>query len=179
MPRKFSWLTFFIFLFSTSSICLLFIPYQETKHLDQGYPIEEHNYSQISFNAYHMIELPWRSFNQEIYFNVSVYNATISLQILVDPSDFVNFFMREPYGSHWEVNNITIFENTIQITPSIQGLILIVVTGNKSLGNSTSILLYSGITVYYLRYASSYGLVFLGVAVILISSYGYRRYRWR
>jgi len=61
----------------------------------------------------------------------------------------------------------------------IWNFILIVVTGNKSVGNSTSILLYSGITVYYLRYASSYGLVFLGVAVILISSYGYRRYRWR
>lgn len=51
-------------------------------------------------------------------------------------------------------------------------------SGDEFIGNSTSILSYSGITVKYWRYASNYGFVFLGTAVVLISSYVYRRYRW-
>ncbi|KKN41384.1 hypothetical protein LCGC14_0723800 [marine sediment metagenome] len=171
MPRKFSWLTFFIILFSTSSICLLFIPYQETKHLDQGYPIESQNSNNV-----HLVQFPWRSFNQKIYVNISVFNGTISLQI-IERSEFVSFFAGEPYSPYWKVDNITVFEETIQITPPFQGYILVYV--EKTAGDSVTFLLYSEITVYYLRYASSYGFVFLGVAVILISSYWYRRYKWR
>lgn len=103
----------------------------------------------------------------------------ITFQILVDHFNIASFFRGEPYGSYWEVNNITVFENTIQITPSIQGNIFVIVSGDEIAGDETSILLYSEITVKYLRYASSYGFVFLGIAVILISSYGYRRYKWR
>ena len=51
--------------------------------------------------------------------------------------------------------------------------------GEEVVGDEEDFLLYSKITVYYLRYASNYGFLFLGVAVILISSYGYRRYKWR
>jgi len=178
MSRKFPWFIFFIIFFSTSSICLLFIPYQETRHLDQGYPIEEHIFSEISFTTINMVEFPWRSFNQEIYLNISVFNATSSLQI-IDQFEINSFFTGEPYVPYWEVDNITVYENTIQITPSFQGYIFILVSGDEIAGDEVSILLYSEITVHYLRYASSYGFVFLGVAVILISSYGYRRYKWR
>ena len=179
MPRKFPWFIFFIILFTTSGICLSFIPYQEIRHIDQGYPIEGHKYSQISFTKFYMVDFPWRTLNQEIYLNISIFNATSSLQILVDHFNIASFSRGEPYGSYWKVNNITVFENTIQITPSKQGNILIIVSGDEITGDETSILLYSEITVKYLRYASSYGFVFLGIAVILISSYGYRRYKWR
>ena len=169
MPRKFPWLIFFILLFSTSSICLLFIPYLETKCLNQGYPNE-------SQNSWHFVEFPSRSFNQKIYLNISVFNGTISLQIIAY-SEFKSFFAGEPYDTYWEVDNITVFEETVQLIPSFQGPILVYV--DKITGDSLTFLVYSEITVYYLRYASSYGFVFLGVAVILISSYGYRRYKWR
>ncbi len=178
MPRKFPWLIFLILLFSTSSICILFIPYQETRHLDQGYPIEEHNYSNIGFSQWDKIEFPWRTFNQDIYFNISVFNATISIQIIYI-FDMGSYILEKPYDPYWEVNNITVFENTIQITPSYQGYIYIIVSGDEITGDEASILLYSEITVTYLRYASNYGFVFLGIAVILISSYGYRRYKWK
>ncbi len=171
MPRKFPWLIFFIILFSTSSICLLFIPYPETKYLNQGYPKESQN-----SNTAHLVEFPWRSFNQKIYLNISVFNGTISLQI-IDQSEFISFFAGEPYDPYWEVNDITVFEETIQLTPSFQGYILVYV--DKIAGDPGTLLLYSEITMYHLRYASSYGFVFLGVAVILIYSYGYRKYKWR
>ncbi len=164
MPRKFPWFLFFIILFSTSSICLLFIPYQETRNLDQG----------ISMDYY--IDFPWRSFNQEIYFNISIFNGTSSIQI-IDGYALRPFFTGEPYDTYWEVENITAFESTIQITPSFQGYLFIFVLVDAFAGEEAS--LYGEITVYYWRYASSYGLVFLGVAVILISYYGYRRYKWR
>ena len=85
----------------------------------------------------------------------------------------------EPYDPYWEVNNITMFENTIQINPSYQGLIFIIVSGDEITGDEGSILLYSEITLSYFRYTSSYGFFSLGIAVILISSYGYRRYKWK
>ncbi len=163
MPRKIPWLLFFIALFCTSSICLLFIPYQEARHLNQG-------------SNMHFVVFPWRSFNQEIYFNISVFNGTSSLQIL-DQFEFASFFRGEPYSYYWEVENITVFESTIQITPSFQGYLFILVLVDEFAGEEVSVL--SEITVYYWRYASNYGFVFLGVAVILIFSYGYRRYKWR
>ncbi len=69
------------------------------------------------------------------------------------------------------------FRDTIQITPSFQGSLFILIFVDDFAGEEAS--LYGDITVYYWRYASSYGNVFLGVAVILISYYGYRRYKWR
>ena len=168
MHRKFPWLVFFIILFSTSSICLLFIPYQETRHLDQ----RSENAGTLQY-----VVFPWRSFNQEISFNISVNNGTSSLTILLDSSDILSFMRGEPYGYYWKVENITLFESTIQITPSFQGYLFISVLVDDFAGEEAS--LYYEITVYYWRYASSYGFVFLGVAVILISYYGYRRYKWR
>jgi hypothetical protein len=156
----------------------LSIPYQETRNLDPGYPIREHNYGNIGFTTWEHIEFPWRTINQEIYFNISVFNATISLQIIYF-FDLGAFMLGEPYDPYWKVNNITVFENTIQITPSYQGLIYIIVAGDEITGDEGSILLYSEITVTYFRYASNYGFVFLGIAVILISSYSYRRYKWK
>ncbi len=87
------------------------------------------------------------------------------------------FFTGEPYDTYWEVENTTAFESTIQITPSFQGYLFIFVLVDEFTGEEASF--YGEITVYYWRYASSYGFVFLGVAFILISYYGYRRYKWR
>jgi len=178
MPRKFPWLIFFIILFTTSSICLLFIPYQETRHLDQGYPIEEHKYRNIGFTKFDDIVFPWRSFNQEIHFNITAFNATVSLQIIYI-FDMGSFILGKPYDPYWEVNNISIFESSVQINPSYQGFLYIIISGEEIANNEALILLYSEITVTYLRYASNYGFVFLSIAIILISSYGYRRYRWK
>ena len=122
MPRKFPWLIFFIISFSTSSLGLLFIPYQEIRHLDPGYPIEEHNFS-LNSNTINMVVFPWRSFNQEIYLNISVFNATSSIQI-IDQFEFASYYRGESYDTYWGVNNLTVYENTIQITPSSQGYIL-------------------------------------------------------
>ena len=98
------------------------------------------------------------------------------MNICVNPLIFDNE-LREPYGYYWEVENIPLFESTIQITPSFQGYLFISVSVDDYAGEEAS--LYCEITVYYWRYASSYGFVFLGVAVSLISYYGYRRYKWR
>ncbi len=178
MPRKFSWFIFFIILSSISSVCLLFIPYPETKTLDPGYPYIGHGLS--SHNSYYIdrFEFPWRSHTQEIFLNISVEQGTISLQIL-KRKDFNCYLKGEPYIPYWEVENITEFTTTIQISPPFQGNIFILFYAEEfPVAEEDYILYYSEIIVSYIRYASSYGLVFLGVAIILISSYGYRRYKF-
>ncbi len=177
MPRKFPWLTLFILLFSTSSICLLFIPYPETKQLDPGYPFIGQHLSQNSY-TYDRVEFPWRSFNQKIYLNISVFYGTISLQV-VDRFELTSFLRGEPYDPYWEIENITLFETTIQITPPFQGDGFILFKVEEVVGDEEDLLLYSKITVYYLRYASNYGFFFLGLAVILISYYGYIKYKMK
>ncbi len=172
MPRKFSWFIFFIIVSSTASAGLLFIPYPETKILDSGYP-DGHSLSQ--FNSYYAerVEFPWRSHTQEIDLNISVKRGTISLQIL-DSKEFNLYLNGDPYVPYWEVENITRFTTTVQITPPFQSNIVLLFYAEEE-----TILYYSELKVRYIRYASSYGLFFFAVAIILISYYGYRRYKWR
>ncbi len=178
MPRKFSWLIFFIILSSTVSLCLLFVPYPETKTLDRGYPV---GHGLSSHNSYYIdwFEFPWRSHSQEIFLNISVERGTISLQI-IDSKGFKSFLNEEPYIPYWEVENITEYIATIQIIPPFQGNTFILFHAEEyPVGEEDDILYFSEIIISYIRYASSYGLFFLGVTVVLISSYGYRRYKWR
>ena len=167
MPRKFPWLLFFIVLFSTSSICLLFIPYHETKVLNNPTHFLGGG---IIWRDRIGVEFPWRSYNKEIFLNVSLTQGTINLQI------FDNRYNNEE-GLYWEILNTTGFTTTIQISPPIKGYLYIY----YDLQNVSDIFndIYSEVKVSYLRYASSYGFFFLGVTVILISYYGYRRYKWR
>ncbi len=186
MTRKFPWLIFYIIVCSTASICLLFIPYPITKVLDDG------NYSHTisKYKGYHNIyvEFPWRSYNQEFflnislpYGNISLPHGKISLQIF-DINDLSSFFNEDlwgPYVRYLEVINTTGFTMNLQISPRFQGKMVIRFYADS--GDDVAeedIIFYSEIKVSYLRYASSYGFVFLGIAVILISYYGYSRYRW-
>ena len=179
MHRKFSWFIFFIILSSTASAGLLFIPYPESKILDSGYTTG-HGLSQ--FNSYYTepIEFPWRSHNQEIDLNISVKRGTISLQIL-ESKEFKLYLNGEPYIPYWEVENITRFTTTIRVSPPFQSNIVLLFYPEEFpvAEEEDNILYYSELKVRYIRYASSYGLFFLGVAVILISYYGYIRYKWR
>jgi len=178
MPRKFSWFIFFIILSSTASAGLLFIPYPETKALDSGYTVG-HGLSQ--FHSYYtlLVEFPWRSYTQEIFLNISVEQGTISLQ-LIDNKEFNRYLNGEPYIPYWGVENITEFTVIIHISPPFQSNIVILFYAEEyPVAEEDTILYYSELKVSYIRYASSYGLFFFGVAVILISYYGYRRYKWR
>ncbi|KKN10287.1 hypothetical protein LCGC14_1038030 [marine sediment metagenome] len=178
MPRKFSWFIFFIILSSTASAGLLFIPYPETKVLDSGY-IVGHGLTKSTSYYTQYVEFPWRSHSQEIFLNISVERGTISLQ-LIDSKEFNLYLNGEPYISYWEVENITEFTITIQISPPIQSNIVVLFYAEEyPVTGEDTILYYSELKVSYIRYASSYGLFFFVVAVILISSYGYRRYKWR
>ena len=183
MPRKFSWFIFFIILSSTASAGLLFIPYPETKVLDSGHTVG-HGLSQSHSYYTQPVEFPWRSHTQEIFLNISVERGTISLQ-LIDSKEFNRYLKEEPYISYWEVENITEFTITIQISPPFQSNIVVLFYAevfyaeDYPFPEQDTILYYSELKVSYIRYASSYGLFFLAVAIILISSYGYRRYKWR
>ncbi len=180
MPRKFSWFIFFIIVSSTASAGLLFIPHPETKVLDSGYPTGMgHGLSQSNSYYREIIETPWRSHTQEIDLNIYVERGTISIQIL-DNIAFKFYLNGDPYAYYWEVENITTFTTSIQITPPFQSnIVLLFYAEEYPLVEEDGILYWSELKVSYIRYASSYGLFFLGVAVILISYYGYRRYKWR
>ena len=80
--------------------------------------------------------------------------------------------------NYW--NKIIKFTTTVQITPPFQSNIVLVFYAEEyPVSEEDTISYYSELEVRYIRYASSYGLFFFAVAIILISYYGYRRYKWR
>ena len=189
MPRKFPWLIFYIIVFSTASVCLLFIPYPITKVLDDGN--SSHTLSRSGYKSVHgqYVEFPWRSYNQEFFLNISLPHGNISLPHgkislqIMDRNDLNSFkygWPYDPYVPYLEVINTTGFTMNLQISPRFQGKMVIwFYLDDPHDIDEEDIIFYSEIKVRYLRYASSYGLFFLGVAVILISYYGYRKYKWR
>ncbi|MFW9881370.1 MAG: hypothetical protein ACFFG0_50545 [Candidatus Thorarchaeota archaeon] len=189
MPSKFPWFIFYIIIFSTASASLLFIPYPITKVLDKGH--DSHRLSKSrEYKGYYdqYVEFPWRSYNQEIflnislpYGNISLPHGKISLQIMDrnDLNSFLYGWPYEPYVSYLEVINTTGFTKNLQIHPPFEGKMVIwFYTDDVDDVAEEDIIFYCVIKVNYLRYASSYGFVFLGVTVILIFSYCYRRYKW-
>ncbi len=190
MPRKFPWLIFYIIVCSTASVCLLYIPYPITKVLDDG-AYSHHLSMSREYKGVHSlyIEFPWRSYNQEFFLNISLPHGNISLPHgkislqIMDRNDLNSFkygWPYDPYVPYLEVINTTGFTMNLQISPRFQGKMVIwFYLDDPHDIDEEDIIFYSEIKVRYLRYASSYGLFFLGVAVILISCYGYRRYKWR
>jgi len=189
MPRKFPWLIFYIIVFSTASACLLFIPYPITKVVDDGNDC--HKFSLSLYKGAHneYVEFPWRSYNQEFFLNISLPYGNISLPHgkisvqIFDINDLNSFFNEDRYGPYvryLEAINTTGFTMNLQISPRFQGIMVIrFYADSPDDVAEEDIIFYSEIEVSYLRYASSYGFIFLGIAVILISYYGYRRYKWR
>jgi len=160
------WLIFFIISCSTASLCLIFIPYPENQVINNPSSIlgGKSWYDRIK------VEFPWRSYNKEIFLNVSLTQGTINLQI------FDNMYNYEE-GLYWEILNTTGFTTTIKISPPIKGY-LYIYFDTQNISNIFNDI-YIEIKVSYLRYASSYGFVFLGIAVILISYYGYIKYKMK
>lgn len=169
---------FFIILLSTASVCLLFIPYQETKTLDQGNLANGSNLSKFKTFQAEAIEFPWRSYNQEIFLNISLIDGKISIQ-LIGAEDFTNFLYGNHYVPYWEVINITGIMINIKISPQLQGRKYILFFVDSNAVAEEDIIFYGKVKVCYLRYASSYGLLFLGISIILISYYGYQRFKWK
>ena len=188
MPRKFPWLIFYIIVFSTASVCLLFIPYPITTVLDDGN--SSHSLSRSGYKGYHdqYIEFPWRSHTQKFFLNISLPQGNISLPYgkislqIMDRNDLNSFhygWPYDPYVPYLEVINTTGFTMNLQISPRFEGKMVIWFYYDDPHDiDEGDIIFYSEIKVSYIRYASSYGFVFLGVAVILIFYYGYSRYKW-
>ncbi len=189
MPQKFSWLIFYIIISSTASVCQLFIPYPITKVVDDGN--DNHHLSMSrEYKGYHdqYIEFPWRSYNQEFFLNISLPHGNISLPHgkislqIMDRNDLNSFLYGwpyDPYVPYLEVINTTGFIMNLQITPRFEGeMVIWFYYDDPDDIAEEDIIFYSEIEVRYLRYASSYGLFFLGIAVILIFYYGYHRYKW-
>jgi len=171
MHRKFSWLILFILLCSTASLCLLFIPYPETQVKYNPYQTQG-GYGGFSYGL--TVEFPWRSYNKEMFLNVSLTQGTINLQIF---DRYVYYYEEGIYIPYWEILNTTGFTTTIKISPPIKDYLYIRFDPQNVSRTIDDI--YSEIKVSYLRYASNYGFFFLGLAVVLISYYGYRKYKWR
>ncbi len=161
------WLIFFIISCSTASLCLLFIPYPETQVITNP---TYYSGGGGMWEDRKEVVFPWRSYNKEIFLNVSLTQGTINLQIF----DNWNFYEE---GLYWEILNTTGFTTTIQISPPIKGYLYIY----HDLQNVSDIFndIYSEVKVSYLRYASSYGFIFLGIAVILISYYGFIKHKMK
>ncbi len=118
------------------------------------------------------IEFPWRSHSQEIFLNITVTEGNFTLQI-INTNAGMDFLSGRPYVPYWEIINTTGFTANIQISPPAKGLRHILIYADNDAWFTKEI------KISYLNYASSYGIFFLGVAVILISYYGYIKYKMK
>ena len=178
MYQKYLRTIFFIILFSIASVCIISIPYLETKTLDQGSLTNGSNLSKFKPFQEETIEFPWRSYNQEIFINISLNRGKISIQ-LIGKEEFSYFLEGNPYVPYWEVINTTGLTTNIPISPPIQGYNYILFYAEEDILVEENIIFYWQLKIKYLRYASSYWLFFLGIAIILISYYSYFRYQCR
>ncbi|KKM01118.1 hypothetical protein LCGC14_1797630 [marine sediment metagenome] len=171
MRKKFSWLIFFIILCSTASLCLLIIPYPETQVIHNPYQTQG-GYG--GFSSGFIVEFPWRSYNKEVFLNVSLTEGTINLQLFDRQVYYYEYGIYNPY---WEILNTTGFTTTIKLSQPIKRYLYI----HFDPQNVSDVIdyIYSEVKVSYFRYASNYGFFFLGLAVLLISYYEYRKYKWR
>jgi len=163
---KFSWLLFFIVLFGTSGVSLMFIPFPINEEVDSfGY--------QTLFKGDYSIKdiiFPSRSFNQEIYVNITLIDGKLTI-FLLDSEQVRNFWMGQSYTPYWEIVNSTGVLTTIQINPPFhfRGVLLFYCEEDSTFQRE--------IYVSYFRYYTSYAVVFLGIAILLISYYFYRKYK--
>ncbi len=166
MKLKFSWLLFFIILFGTSGGSLIFI----------SFPIEEevitYAYQPLlkGDNSFRSIMFPSGSFNQEIYVNITLIEGKLTI-VLLDNEQEYNFWMGHTYTPYWEIINSTEVLTTIKINPPFHFSGMLIFYGEEDS-------IYQGeIYVSYFRYYTSYAVVFLGIMVVLISYYFYRKYK--
>ena len=165
MKLKFSWLLFFIILFGTSGIGLMLIPFPINEEGDTGYQtLFKGDYSGKS------IIFPSRSFNQEIYVNITLIEGKLTI-FLLDSEQARNFWMGQSYTPYWEIINSTGILTTIQINPPFQ------FSGRLMFYCEEDSTFQREIIVSYFRYYTSYAVVFIGIAILLISFYFYRKYK--
>jgi len=121
-------------------------------------------------NDFHSLWFPSGSINQEVYLNITLIEGKLTITLL-DDEQWYNFWMGHSYTPYWEVINITDVLTTIQINPPFQFSGFLIFYGEEDS-------IYQGeIFVSYYRYYTSYAVVFLGIAILLISYYFYRKYK--
>ena len=140
-----------------------------------SFPIEEevNSYAYRTIikgdNSFQSLRFPPGSFNQKIYLNITLIEGKLTIRLL-DDEQARNFWMGYSYTIYWEVINSTDVLTTIQIDPPFHFSGLLIFYGEE---NS----IYQGeIYVSYFRYYTSYAVVFLGITIVLISYYFYRKY---
>ena len=153
-------------LFGTSGVSLMFIPF----------PVHEEGDSfayQTLFKGdygYKSLTFPSGSFNQEIYLNITLNEGKLTI-FLLDDEQWLNFWRGHSYTPYWEVINSTDVLTTIQINPPFHFSGMLIFYGEEDS-------IYQGeIYVSYFRYYTSYAVVFLGIMIVLISYYFYRKYK--
>jgi len=166
MKLKFSWLLFFIILFGMSAVSLMLIPFPINEE------VNSYEYRTISKGDYNFQSLwfPSGSFNQKLYLNITLIEGKLTIRLLDDEQDY-NFWMGLSYTPYWEVINITDVLTTIQINPPFQ------FSGRLMFYGEEDSIYQEEIYVSYFRYYTSYAVVFLGIAILLISYYFYRKYK--
>ena len=153
-------------LFGTSGVSLMFIPF----------PINEEGDSfayQTLFKGDYSVKslmFPSGSFNQEIFVNITFNEGKLTI-FLLDSEQEYNFWMGHSYTPYWEGVNITNVLTTIQINPPFH------LTGALIFYCEEDSTFQREIHVSYFRYYTSYAVVFLGIMIVLISYYYYRKYK--
>ena len=153
-------------LFGTSGVSLMVIPFPITE--------EANSYTYQTLikgeNNFQSLRFPSGSINQEVYLNLTVIEGNLTIILLDDEQEY-NFWMGLPYTPYWEVINITDVLTTIQINPPFHFSGFLIFYGEEDS-------IYQGeIYISYFRYYTSYAVVFLGITIVLVSYYFYRKYK--
>jgi len=149
-----------------SSVSLIVIPFPITEEAN-SFTYRTINKGENNFQRFWF---PSGSINQEIYMNITVIEGNLTIMLLDDEQEY-NFWVQQSYTPFWEVINITDILTTIQINPPFHFSGFLIFYGEEDS-------IYHGeIYASYFRYYTSYAVVFLGIMIVLISYYFYRKYK--
>ncbi len=121
-------------------------------------------------NNFQSLWFPSRSFNQKLYLNITLIEGKLTIRLLDDEQER-NFWMGHSYTPYWEIVNSSDVLITILINPPFQFYGFLIFYGEEDS------IYQEEIYVSYFRYYTSYAVVFLGIAILLISYYFYRKYK--
>ena len=153
-------------LFGTSGVSLMVIPFPITE--------EANSYTYQTLikgeNNFQSLQFPSGSINQEVYLNLTVIEGNLTIMLL-DGEQWRNFWMGHSYTPYWEIINSTDVLITIKINPPFPFSGHFIFYGEEDS-------IYQGeIYISYFRYYTSYAVVFLGITIVLVSYYFYRKYK--
>ena len=116
--------------------------------------------------------LPWRSYDQQIYLNLTLVYGNLSL-FITDREAYFNWNQGRDFQSYYQIGNITdTLTISIQFNPPITQTMYILYIPSEDSD------FHRELRINYTFFHSNYGFFFLGIAIIVAIRYSYVKIKY-